>query len=184
MNTKLPFLLLIMLTALSACGGGNSSSGSGKSVAMFDDDGEYVGSQSVTLATLGGELIEEFGIDFNMSVFQNEVTISDGSFIAQAQINDGIFIASSGQFALAEEDITCDVSVIYNGTVGMGSAQGTIRGNYQCSYVYGPMAGTDVNFPIVGDFDGVRGSVSSKISLINTSQVNLSSLLKVIRNRQ
>lgn len=180
MKLRSLFLLTISLTILVACGGGSDSGGA--DIVVYENDGVYVGTQTLSFYDPDGELVASDVISFNMSVFENNVTITDLSFLAQAPISENVFIASSGIFTEVGDQVSCDITIIYNGTIGLGSAQGTIQGNSVCGLNSG--VGNILNFPLDGTFESLSAVVASKITLINETKFNLSSIAEVIQDSQ
>lgn len=183
MKIRIYCLLITTMIGLSACGGGNSSSGADAAI-IFENDGVYQGSQELTFSAPDGEVLDEDEFSFSMSVFEDNVTISDPSFSAQAPISSGVFIASSGEFNETQDEISCDITIIYNGTIGNGSAQGTVQGNYICTATSGPAEGLVFVFPLDGTFTATRTAGASKVRFLNDIRVDMNIIVNEIRNSQ
>ena len=168
-------LFVFLLFMLNACGG-DSSSGPGSSKARLENDGVYEGSQDIKIIDTSGVIVDAQKLGFNMSVFQNTVTFFESSFSTNESIIGDAFSVNSIEIAETTDGVTCNGTISYNGNVVTGSVQGSIRGELVCREA----AELPVSFAIEGQFEALRDTISSKISIINDTNIDMTNVVKKV----
>ena len=168
-------LFVFLLIRLNACGG-DSSSGPGSSKARLDNDGVYEGSQDIKIIDTSGTIVDNQKLGFNMSVFQNTVTFFESSFSTNAPIIGDTFSINSIKVSETTSGVTCNGTISYKGDIVAGSVKGSIRGELVCR----EGAELPISFVIEGQFDALKDTISSKISIINDTKIDITNVVKKV----
>jgi len=140
--TKLSAFILFA-SLLSACGGGDSSSGT----PTPPSDQRFAGNQVIILTGNGAN--ERQAAPFVMTISGNTVSITDtgNPAVTARGTLSGTSFTASGSDSILENGVRCNFNLTYRGNIANNTASGNISGNVPCTNGI-----TSLTFNVSGSF--------------------------------